>query len=102
MAASETRSSALVSPRSVIRALALGVPLSEVVAEREHALLGARPLLVAARAAEGGVEAVLGDRVQQRHRLQLVARRARSRLLHHAPAVDRVLHAGHDQSLAQL
>ena len=60
------------------------------------------PLLVAARAAEGGVEAVLGDGVEQRGGLQAVARRARAGLLDHAPGVDRVLHAGHDQALAQL
>ena len=49
------------------------VPLAEVVAEGEDPLLGARALLVAPRTAEGGVEAVLGDRVQQRDRLQAVA-----------------------------
>ena len=39
------------------------------VAEREDALLGARLLLVAARAAEGRVEAVFVERLAQRHRL---------------------------------
>ncbi|OLT53477.1 hypothetical protein BJF88_11290 [Cellulosimicrobium sp. CUA-896] len=34
------------------------VPLAELVAQREHALLGARLLLVAAPAAEHGVEPV--------------------------------------------
>ena len=34
-------------------------------AEREHALLGAARLLVAARAAEGGIEAVLVERLLQ-------------------------------------
>src|SRR5215208_3969258 len=52
------------------------VPLAEVVAEAEDALLGAGALLVAARAAHRGVEAVLLDRVEQRRRLELVARRA--------------------------
>ena len=56
-------------------ALVLGVPLAELVAEGEDPLLGAGPLLVAAGAAEGGVEAVLVDRVEQRRRLQAVARR---------------------------
>ena len=88
--------------RPQLGALALGVPLAEVVAEREHALLGAGALLVATGAAEGGVEAVLLDRVEQRGRLQPVARRPRAGLLDHPPGVDRVLDAGHDQPLAEL
>jgi hypothetical protein len=40
---------------------------------------------------------VLLDRVEQGHRLEAVARRARARLLGHAPLVDRLLDAGHDQ-----
>jgi hypothetical protein len=44
-------------------ALVLGVPLAEVVAEAEHPLLGPGLLLVAAGAAERGVEAVLLDAV---------------------------------------
>ena len=70
--------------------------------KREDALLGAGALLVAAGAAEGGVEAVLGDRVEQRRRLQAVARRARTGLLAHAAGVDRVLDVGDDQPLAEL
>src|SRR6266545_2833184 len=54
-----------------------GVPLAEVVAEREDALLRAGPLLVSARAADRGVELVLLDRVEQRRRLQPVPRCAR-------------------------
>jgi hypothetical protein len=42
-----------------------GIPLPELVAKREDALLGPRALLVSPRASEGGVEAVLGDGVQQ-------------------------------------
>ncbi len=57
-----------------LRALVLRVPLAVLVAEREDALLGPRALLVAPRAAERGVEAVLGDRVEQRRGLQAVAR----------------------------
>src|SRR4051812_6798072 len=49
------------------------VPLAEVVAEAEDPLLRASTLLVAARAAERRVEAVLLDRVEQRGRLQPVA-----------------------------
>ncbi len=41
----------------------------EAVAEREHPLLGAARLLVAAGAAEGRVEAVVVERLLQRHRL---------------------------------
>src|SRR5947209_3191198 len=63
--------------------LALGIPLAELVAEREHALLGSRPLLVAPGAAERGVEAVLCDRVQQRGGLKPIAGRAWARLLDH-------------------
>src|SRR5438477_7595014 len=44
--------------------LRAGIPLPEVVAEAEDALLGARALLVAARAAHRGVEPVLLDRVE--------------------------------------
>ena len=82
--------------------LAPRVPAAEVVAQRDHALLRARPLLVAPRAAEAGVEAVRLDRVQQRRGLQPVARGARPALLDHAPAVDRLLHRGDEQLLAQL
>ena len=78
------------------------VPAAEVVAEGEDPLLGPRALLVAARAAEGRVEAVLLDRVEQRRRLQPVARRARAGLLDDAAVVDRLLHGGDDQPLAEL
>src|SRR3954453_16332876 len=82
-------------------ALCARVPLAEVVAEAEDALLRARPLLVAARAAHRGVEAVRLDRIEERRRLQLVARRARSRLLLYAALVDRLLHARDDEPLAE-
>src|SRR3954467_4176871 len=64
-----------------LRALAARVPLAEAVAEAEDPLLRAGALLVAARAAERGVEAVLLDRVEQRRRLQAVAGRGRPGLL---------------------
>src|SRR4051794_29395114 len=83
-------------------ALAARVPLAEVVAEGEDPLLRPGALLVAARAAERGVEAMLLDRVEQRGRLQPVARRARPGLLDDAAAVDRLLHGGDDQPLAEL
>ncbi|CAM5405533.1 hypothetical protein TPAU25S_02600 [Tsukamurella paurometabola] len=53
--------------------LLLRIPLAESVAQREDPLLGAGPLLVTAAAAEHRIEAVLGDRIQQRHRLQRIA-----------------------------
>ena len=83
-------------------ALVLGVPLAEVVAEGEDPLLGPGALLVAARAAEGRVEAVLLDGVEQRHGLQPVARGARAGLLDRLAGVDRVLHVGDDQARAEL
>src|SRR5688572_11839272 len=51
------------------------LPLAELVTEREDALLRAGLLLVAARATEDRVELVLGDRVEQRRRLEAVPRR---------------------------
>src|SRR3954471_18042418 len=83
-------------------ALAARVPLAEVVAEGEDALLGPRALLVAPRAAERRVEAVLLDRVEQRRRLEAAARGVRPGLLDHAAAVDRLLHRGDDEPLAEL
>ena len=50
----------------------------------------------------GRVEPVLLDRVEQRRRLELVPRRSRSGLLDHAAVVDRLLHRGDDQRLAEL
>ena len=79
--------------------LAARVPLPVDVAEGEDALLRAGALLVAAGAAERRVEVVRGDRVQQRDRLQPVARAA---LVGDAARVDRLLHGGDDQPLAQL
>ena len=83
-------------------ALVLRVPLAELVAEGEEALLGAGLLLVAAGAAHHRVEAVLLDRVEQRGGLQPVARRARPRVLDDAALVDRVLHRRDDEPGAEL
>src|SRR5581483_8408909 len=66
-------------------ALRARVPLPEVVAEAEDALLRTSALLVAPRATHRGVEPVLLDRVEQRRRLQLVPRRARPGLLDDSP-----------------
>src|SRR5919112_849976 len=85
-----------------LRALPARVPLAEVVPEGEDPLLRAGALLVPARPAERGVEAVLLDRVEQRRGLQAVARRARPGLLDDAPLVDRLLHRRHDEPLAEL
>ena len=78
--------------------LVLRVPLAELVAEREEALLGACLLLVAPGAAHHRVELVLLDRVEQRRGLQPVARRARTGVLDDAAPVDRVLHRGDDEA----
>ena len=56
-----------------LRALVLRVPLAELVAEGEDALLGARLLLVAPGAAEERGEPVLLDRVEQDGGLDPVA-----------------------------
>ena len=78
--------------------LRLGVPLAELVAEAEHPLLGAGLLLVAAGAAERGVELVLADGAQQREGLHRVARRDG---LDDAARVDVVLHLGDDEPHAR-
>ncbi len=68
----------------------------------EHALFGPCPLLVAARSAEDGVEAVLGDRVEQRDGLQRVAARTRPGVLDDPTGVDRVLHRRDDELDSEL
>ena len=85
-----------------LRPLRAGVPLPEVVAEGEDPLLRPGALLVAAGAADRRVEAVLLDRVEQGGRLQPVPGGARAGLLDDPPPVDRVLHRGDEQTLAQL
>src|SRR6266540_2790511 len=81
--------------------LVLRVPLPELVAVREHALLGASLLLVAATAAEHGVEAVLGDRLEQDRGLEPVARRARA-VLDDPSGGDRIGNRGDDEPDSQL
>ncbi len=76
--------------------LALGVPLTEGVAEGEHPLLGPSLVLVAPGTAEGGVESVGVDGVEQGGRLETVARTAGTRVGHPA-LVDRLLDAGDEQ-----
>ena len=82
---------------AVVQAPQLGplvarIPLAELVAQRDDPLLRARLVLVAARAAEDGVVAAGGDRVEQRQRLQRVAGAVGALL--QAAVVDVVLHAG--------
>ncbi|SIN42885.1 Uncharacterised protein [Mycobacteroides abscessus subsp. abscessus] len=80
------------------RALCAWIPLAELVAEAEHALLGTGFLLVAPRAAEHGVEAVLVDAAQQGRGLQAVTGGARAGFLDHRARVDVVLHTADFQS----
>src|SRR5258708_1267429 len=85
-----------------LRTLVLRVPLTEFVAERKPALLGASLLLVASCAAQAGIEPVLMDGVEQSPRLQAVPGRARSLLLDHQAVVDALLDVDDQQSFAQL
>ena len=80
-----------------LRSLRFGIPLPERVAEGEDSLLGPCLVLVAACATEGGVEPVRIDRIEQRGRLQAIARRARARVSD-PTLIDGVLHARHNQS----
>ena len=82
-------------------ALRLGLPLPELVAQREDALLGTGLLLVASGTPEDGIELVLQDGVEQGRGLEAVARRI-ARLFAHAALVDGLLHGGHDEALAHL
>src|SRR4029077_15228275 len=61
--------------------LGAGIPLAEVVTEREDPLLRAGALFVAPGAADCCVELVRLHRVETRRRLQLVPRGARAGLL---------------------
>ena len=49
-----------------LRTLPAGLPAAEGVAQADDAFLGPRAVLVAPGAAEDGIEAMLGDGVQQR------------------------------------
>ena len=53
--------------------LRLGIPLPEGIAEGEHALLRSGLVLVPSRAAEGGIESVGIDGIEQRRGLQAIA-----------------------------
>ena len=75
--------------------LVLGVPLAEVVAEREHPLLGAGLLLVPPGAAEEGVEPVQLGGLQQHRGLDPVP--GAVGFLTHRAALDRVGDGGDDE-----
>ena len=80
-------------------ALAARIPLAPGVAEGEEALLGARFLLVAPRAAEEGVEAVLGHGREQHGDLQPVAAHLAGARLHRAGGA-RVVHGAPEAARA--
>jgi hypothetical protein len=77
--------------------LTLGVPLPEGVTERQDALLGPGLVLVPAGAAEGSVELVGVDGVEQGRGLQAIARRDGARVGHPA-LVDGVLDLGDEET----
>ena len=77
--------------------LVLRVPLAELVAVAEDAFLGPGLLLIAPAAADGAVDLVALDGVQQGHGLQLVAAGMVAGLLLHLALVDALLHRAHDQ-----
>src|SRR5712692_4507724 len=83
-----------------LRALVLRIPLAELVAEREYALLGARLFLVAACSADGSVETEFRNGLQQRYRLRGVPAFVEAAQLDRA-AADRILDRAHDKPLAQ-
>ena len=89
---------ARVEQRPGLGTLCTRIPAALAVAEGEDALLGPGFVLVAAAPAERGVEAVLGDGVEQRHGLQAVAAGTRAGVFRDAPLVDALLHAGDDQA----
>ncbi len=82
--------------------LVLRIPLAVGVAQREDALLGARALLVAPRAAERRVEAAGLQRVEQRLGLERAAAALRADQKRLRPVGDRLGVGVHDQPRADL
>src|SRR5207253_2608213 len=82
-------------------ALVLRIPLAKLIAMGEKTLLGAGLLLVTTRATEAGVETEFLDRVEQRHRLERVARGIRSLFLLGAAGLDRIGHVTHHEAAAR-
>src|SRR5699024_11222505 len=81
------------------RALVLSVPLTDVFADREHPLLRACVLLVAAGAPHQRREPVVFGGLQQHRSLRAVA--GAVAFLPYPPRIDRLLHGPHDESNAQ-
>ena len=82
-------------------ALIFRVPLSERVAKREDALLGARLFFVTTCTANAGVEAEFGNGVEQRHGLMTVT--AFSGIAQNDTSLrDRIFHRAHDQAFTEL
>ena len=82
--------------------LVLGVPLTEVIAEREDAFFGACFFFVTACPAEQRIKPVGLDRIKQCWNLRPVSRRERSRIFRRDAFVNQVLDLVNDQSLAEL
>jgi len=76
-------------------ALVLRVPLAELIAMAEEALLGAGFLFIATTTAEAGVELMLFNGVEQGDGLQLVAAGGVAVLFLHTAFVDGLLHETH-------
>ena len=81
-------------------ALIFGVPLTEVIAVREKALLGTGFLFIASTATETGIVLMLFDGIEQSDRLQLIARGIRAFFLDHATGIDRFLDRSDHQARA--
>ena len=93
---------ARIEERPELRTLVLRVPLAKLVAHAHDALLGASPVFVAPAATESDVEAVLRERIEERHALERrYVMRAGREGRHRAPSVDRLLHARDEERLAQ-
>ena len=79
-----------------------GVPLAELVPQREDPFLGPRLLLVPPAPAEDGVVAILLEHPEKGERLQSVAGGARHGLLDDRSAVDVLLHRADDEANVEL
>ena len=83
-------------------ALVFRVPLAERIAEGIDALFGAGFFLVAARAAESGIETAFGQRVEQRARLQQAAAFLRAQRVGVRAFIERLLILVDDQLRADV
>ena len=83
-------------------ALVARIPSTVAITERQDALLGASLVFVATPASERGVEAVLGDRVEQGDGLEPVAAGPWTGVLDRSAGVDRRLHTGHQKTSTHL